>query len=115
MVGKLLFSSSKTKCDHVILIFAVLLNSLIMWSLLNNTHKRQLSSLNLMGPGYLAHAVDDDERGSQHVTVGGVFSHDVLVPQLDWHKGPEQLAQLLDQKVEFTLEKTKKQTKKTTN
>lgn len=55
-------------------------------------------------PGYLANAVDDDECGSKDVTVGGVFSHDVFVPQLDWHKGPKQLAQLLDQQVELTLD-----------
>lgn len=71
---------------------------------MNNTHKRLPSLLDLLDPGYLAHAVDDDECGSQDVTVGGVFSHNVLVPQLDWHKGPEQLAQLLDQQVELTLE-----------
>lgn len=77
---------------------------------MNNTHKSLWSLLNLSGPGYLAHAVDDDECGSQEVTVGGVFSHNVLVPQLDWHEGPEQLAQLLDQQVELTLE-GKKNTK----
>lgn len=61
-----------------------------------------------LGAHYLANAVDDDECGSQDVTVGGVFSHDVLVPQLDWHKGPKQLAQLLDQQVELTLDKKHK-------
>lgn len=59
----------------------------------------------LPGPDYLAKAVDDDECGSQEVTVGGVFSHDVLVPQLNGHQGPKQLAQLLDQQVELTLDK----------
>lgn len=50
----------------------------------------------------LAKAVDDDEGGSQEVTVGGVFSQDVFVPQLDGHQGPKQLAQLLDQQVELS-------------
>lgn len=54
---------------------------------------------------YLAKAVDDDECGSQEVTVGGVFSHDVLIPQLDGHQGAKQLAQLLNQQVELTLDK----------
>lgn len=54
---------------------------------------------------YLAEAVDDDECGSQEVTVRGVFSHDVLVPQLDRHQGPKQLAQVLNQQVELTLDK----------
>lgn len=53
--------------------------------------------------GYLAEAVDDDECGSQEVAVRGVFPHDVFVPQLDGHQGPKQLAQLLDQQVEFAL------------
>lgn len=57
----------------------------------------------LCGSGYLAEAVDDDEGGPQEVAVGGVFSHDVLVPQLDGHQGSKQLAQLLDQQVELTL------------
>lgn len=57
------------------------------------------------GTGYLAKAVDDDEGGSQEVTVGGVFSQDVFVPQLDGHQGPKQLAQLLDQQVELSLGK----------
>lgn len=54
--------------------------------------------------GYLANAVDDDKCGSQDVTVGRLFAHDVLVPQLDWQKGPKQLAQLLDQQVELPLD-----------
>lgn len=64
-------------------------------------------SLNILLPGtdYLAKAVDDDKCGSQEVTVRGVLSHDVLVPQLDGYQGPKQLAQLLDQQVEFTLNK----------
>lgn len=53
----------------------------------------------------LAEAVDDDECSSQEVTVWGVFSHDVLVPQLDGNEGSKQLAQLLDQQVELTLHK----------
>lgn len=57
----------------------------------------------LLSPGYLAETIDDDERGSQEVTVGRVFSHDVLVPQLDWHQSPKQLAQLFNQQVELTL------------
>lgn len=50
----------------------------------------------------LAEAVDDDECSSQEVTVRGVFSHDVLVPQLDGNESSKQLAQLLDQQVELT-------------
>lgn len=57
---------------------------------------------------YLAEAVDDDKCGSQEVAVGGVFSHDILVPQLDWHQGPKQLAQVLDQQVKLPLDKLKK-------
>lgn len=54
---------------------------------------------------YLAEAVDDDECGPQEVAVRGVFSHDVLVPQLDGHQCPEQLAQVLNEQVELTLDK----------
>lgn len=71
----------------------------------HKTYKRVLQNILQLGPGYLAEAVDDDERGPQEVTVGRVFSHDVLVPQLDGHQSPKQLAQLLDQQVELTLDK----------
>lgn len=57
---------------------------------------------------YLTNAVDDDKRGSQEVTVGGVLPHNVLVPQLDRNKGPEQLAQLLDQQVKLSLNGNKR-------
>lgn len=54
---------------------------------------------------YLAETVDDDQCGSEEVTTGGIFSHDVLVPHLDRHQGPKKLAQLLNQQVELTLDK----------
>lgn len=54
-------------------------------------------------PCYLTNTVDDDEHGSQEVTVGGILPHNVLVPQLDWNNGPEQLAQLLEQQVKLPL------------
>lgn len=56
---------------------------------------------------YLTNTVDYDERCSQEVTVGGVLPHNVLVPQLDWNKGPEQLAQFLDQQVKLSLNNNK--------
>lgn len=62
-------------------------------------------NISLLCTDYLAEAVDDDECGSQEVAVWRVFSHDVLVPQLDGDQGPKQLAQLLDQQVELTLDK----------
>lgn len=63
------------------------------------------------GIDYLAEAVDNDESSSQEVTVGRVLSHDVLVPQLDGHQSPKQLAQLLDQQVKLPLgENTKLET-----
>lgn len=52
---------------------------------------------------HLADAVDDDECGSQDVTAGWVFAHNVFIPQLDWHKGAKELAELLDQQVEIPL------------
>lgn len=61
---------------------------------------------------YLADAVDDNEYGPQDVTAGRVFAHDVLIPQLDWHKGAKQLTKLLYQQVELSLirNKTKRET-----
>lgn len=51
----------------------------------------------------LADDVDNDEYGSQDVTAGRVFAHDVLVPQLNGQEGTEQLTELLDQQVELSL------------
>lgn len=50
----------------------------------------------------LAEAVDYDECGPKEVAAGRVLPHDVLVPQLDGHQSPEQLAQLFDQQVELS-------------
>lgn len=52
---------------------------------------------------YLAEAVENDQDPAQEVAVGGVVPHDVLVPQLDGNKRPEQLAQLLDDQIKLSL------------
>ncbi|KAL0610645.1 Zinc finger protein [Plecturocebus cupreus] len=49
-------------------------------------------------------AVENHQDSSQKVAVRGVVSHDVFVPQLDGDKGSEQLAQLLDDQIELSLQ-----------
>lgn len=66
-----------------------------------------LTFVTYFSTAYLTNAVHDDKCGSQEVTVGGVFSHNVLVPKLDRHKCTKQLAQLLNQQVELALDTTK--------
>lgn len=60
---------------------------------------------------HLADTVDYDECGSQDVTAGWIFAHNVLIPQLDWHEGAKQLTELLDQQVVLSLVRKKTETK----
>lgn len=57
-----------------------------------------------LGPPHLAEAVEDDQDPAQEVAVGGVVTHDVFVPQLDGDQRSEQLAQLLDNQIELSLQ-----------
>lgn len=57
---------------------------------------------------HLAETVENDQDSSQEVAVGGVIPHNVLVPQLDGNKRPEQLAQLLDDQIKLSLQPHKK-------
>lgn len=57
---------------------------------------------------HLAEAVEDHQNPSQKVAVGGVITHDVLIPQLDGDKRSEQLAQLLDDQIELSLKPHRK-------
>lgn len=57
---------------------------------------------------HLAEAVEDDQDPSQEVAVGGIITHDVFIPQLDGNEGSEQLAQLLDDQIELSLQPHRK-------
>lgn len=65
----------------------------------------QLSSL--WAP-HLAEAVEDHQDPSQKVAVGGVITHDVLIPKLNGDKRSEELAQLLDDQIELSLKPHRK-------
>lgn len=55
-------------------------------------------------PPHLAEAVENHQDPSQKVAVGGIVTHDVFIPQLDGDKRSEQLAQLLDDQIELSLQ-----------
>lgn len=59
-------------------------------------------------PPYLAEAVENNQDPSEEVAVGGVIPHDVFIPQLDGDKRSEQLAQLLNDQIELSLQPHRK-------
>lgn len=67
-------------------------------------HSLPLASSPAPGSLHLAETVEDDQDPSQEIAVGGVITHDVFVPQLDGDKRSEQLAQLLDDQIELSLQ-----------
>lgn len=66
------------------------------------------SALTLHGKGenqidYLTKTVNDNQRCPQEVAAGWIFTHDVLVPQLDGNQGSEKLTQLLYEQIKLPL------------
>lgn len=66
------------------------------------------SALTLQGKGenqidYLTKTVNDNQRCPQEVAAGWIFTHDVLVPQLDGNQSSEKLTQLLYEQIKLPL------------